>query len=309
MAWHLKIGYLLPAIYLSLLPDTFLMNPKASLIIGILCISFSPIFVKLAGVPALPSAFYRIAIGWIFLAPYCIAKGNLKISRRDLVVAIIGGLVFASDIAVWNISLLKISATVSTLIANLAPVWVGLLSFLIFKKRAGKLFWLGTAIAIAGMVILVGYKNIAGLKINDGILLALVASLLYAIYIIITKGIVQKIKILTFMFYNMLAASVFLLIICGFQQYNLTAFSLTAWLCFLGLGLVCQLTGWITINHSLRFLESTKVSIALLSQTVLAAFLAIILLNEKLELNEVIGSAVVLAGIAVTFLSPGKEAV
>ncbi|HEY5325533.1 MAG TPA: hypothetical protein VIJ27_00905 [Mucilaginibacter sp.] len=27
------------------------MNPKASLIIGILCISFSPIFVKLAGVP------------------------------------------------------------------------------------------------------------------------------------------------------------------------------------------------------------------------------------------------------------------
>ncbi|HWZ16379.1 MAG TPA: DMT family transporter [Mucilaginibacter sp.] len=302
MAWHLKIGYLLPAIYLSLLPDTFLMNPKASLIIGILCISFSPIFVKLAGVPALPSAFYRIAIGWIFLAPYCIAKGNLKISRRDLVVAIIGGLVFASDIAVWNISLLKISATVSTLIANLAPVWVGLLSFLIFKKRAGKLFWLGTAIAIAGMVILVGYKNIAGLKINDGILLALVASLLYAIYIIITKGIVQKIKILTFMFYNMLAASVFLLIICGFQQYNLTSFSLTAWLCFLGLGLVCQLTGWITINHSLRFLESTKVSIALLSQTVLAAFLAIIFLNEKLELNEVIGSAVVLGGIAVTFL-------
>jgi drug/metabolite transporter (DMT)-like permease len=278
------------------------MNPKASLVIGILCISFSPIFVKLAGVPALPSAFYRIAIGWLFLAPYCIAKGNLKISRRDLIVAVIGGLVFASDIAVWNLSLLKISATVSTLLANLAPVWVGLLSFLLFKKRAGKLFWIGTAIAIAGMVILVGYKNVAGLKINDGILLALLASFLYAIYIIITKGIVQKIKILTFMFYNMLAASVFLLIICGFQQSNLTSFSLTAWLCFLGLGLVCQLTGWITINHSLRFLESTKVSIALLSQTVLAAFLAIIFLNEKLELNEVIGSAVVLGGIAVTFL-------
>ncbi|MDB5122912.1 MAG: family transporter [Mucilaginibacter sp.] len=278
------------------------MNPKASLVIGILCISFSPIFVKLAGVPALPSAFYRIAIGWLFLAPYCIAKGNLKISRRDLIVAVIGGLVFASDIAVWNLSLLKISATVSTLLANLAPVWVGLLSFLLFKKRAGKLFWIGTAIAIAGMVILVGYKNVAGLKINDGVLLALLASFLYAIYIIITKGIVQKIKILTFMFYNMLAASVFLLIICGFQQSNLTSFSLTAWLCFLGLGLVCQLTGWITINHSLRFLESTKVSIALLSQTVLAAFLAIIFLNEKLELNEVIGSAVVLGGIAVTFL-------
>ncbi len=283
------------------------MNPKASLIIGILCISFSPILVKLAGVPALPSAFYRICIGWLCLAPYCIAKGHLKISRRHLMIAILGGLVFASDIAVWNISLLKISATISTLVANLAPVWVGLLSFLIFKKRAGKLFWLGTVVAIAGMVILVGYKNVIGLKINDGVLLALLASLLYAIYITITRGIMQKISVLTFMFYNMLAASVFLLIICGFQQYNLTSFSLTAWLCFLGLGIVCQLTGWITINHSLRFLESTKVSIALLSQTVLAGFLAIIFLHEKLELNEVIGSAVVLGGIAVTFLNPQKS--
>lgn len=284
------------------------MNPKASLIIGILCISFSPILVKLAAVPALPSAFYRIAIGWLCLAPYCIAKGHLKINRHDLVIAILGGLVFASDITVWNISLLKISATVSTLVANLAPVWVGLMSFLFLSKRAGKLFWQGTIIAIAGMVILVGYKNVAGLKINDGVLLALLASLLYAIYIMITRGIMQKISVLTFMFYNMLAASVFLLVICGFQQYNLTSFSLTAWLCLVGLGLVCQVIGWLTINHSLRFLESTKVSIALLSQTVLASFLAIIFLREKPELNEIIGSAVVLGGIAVTFLNPAAKA-
>jgi len=68
------------------------------------------------------------------------------------------------------------------------------------------------------------------------------------------------------------------------------------------MGLICQLAGWITINHSLRFLESTKVSIALLSQTVIAGFLAIWFLKETLELNEIIGSAIVLGGIAVTFL-------
>jgi drug/metabolite transporter (DMT)-like permease len=283
------------------------MNPKASLIIGILCISFSPIFVKLAGTPALPSAFYRIAIGWICLAPYCLLKENLKIRRNELMIAIAGGVVFASDIAVWNISLLKISATVSTLIANLAPVWVGLLSYLLFKKQAGKLFWIGTAIAILGMVILVGYQNIVGLKFNIGIVLALAASLLYAIYILITSGILRKISTLTFMFYNMLAASVFLLIICGVRRDNLISFSLTEWLCFIGLGVICQVVGWITINHSLRFLESTKVSIALLCQTVLAGFWAILVLNEKLELTEIIGSVVVLAGIAITFLKSRRS--
>ncbi len=282
------------------------MNPKASLVIGIICISFSPIFVKLAGVPPITSAFYRIFIAWLCLAPYCIAKRNLKIGRNELMIAIAGGVVFGADIAVWNISLLKITATVSTLIANLAPLWVGLLSFLLFKKRSGKLFWMGTFVAILGMIILVGYQNILALQFNVGILLALLASFLYAIYILITKGILRKISTLSFMFYNMLAASIFLLIICGFQQNNMVSFSAFAWLCFLGLGLMCQLAGWLTINHSLRFLESTKVSIALLGQTVLAGFWAILLLNESLEIHEIIGSVIVLVGIAVTFLKPDR---
>jgi drug/metabolite transporter (DMT)-like permease len=278
------------------------MNPKASLIIGIICISFSPIFVKLAVAQPVTSGFYRIFIAWLVLAPYCIYKRKLKIGNQELLIAVLGGVVFAADIAVWNLSLMKISATISTLVANLAPLWVGLLSFLILRKRSGVLFWVGTWIAIFGMVILVGYRNILHLQFNIGLVLALIASLLYAIYIMITKSILQKIGTLTFMFYNMLGASVFLLSICGFQHNDLIHFSAPTWLYLLGMGLVCQLVGWITINYSLNYLEATKVSIALLSQTVLAGFWAMLLLNEKLEFKEIAGSVIVLAGITVTFL-------
>jgi drug/metabolite transporter (DMT)-like permease len=282
------------------------MNPKASLIIGIICISFSPIFVKLAVAPPITSGFYRIFIAWLFLAPYCIYKKQLKISRKDLIIALIGGVVFGADIAIWNLSLVKISATISTLVANLAPVWVGLLSFLILRKRSGVLFWVGTWVAILGMVILVGYQNILHLKFNIGLVYALIASLFYAIYIMITKGILRKISTITFMFYNMLGASVFLLLICGFQHNELIHFSTSTWLCLLGMGVICQLVGWITINYSLHHLEATKVSIALLGQTVLAAFWAMLLLTEKLEFKEIIGSIIVLAGISFTFLKRGK---
>ncbi|MDP9081627.1 MAG: DMT family transporter [Bacteroidota bacterium] len=282
------------------------MNPKASLIIGILCISFSPIFVKLAGASPIASGFYRIFIAWLCLLPYCIAKNQLKIGRKELIVALIGGIVFALDIAVWNLSLIKISATVSTLIANLAPVWVGLISYLAFKRKSGRLFWIGTCVAIFGMVILVGVQNLMSLQFNIGIPLALLASLFYAIYIVITRGILQKISTITFMFYNMLAGSIFLFIINLFLSNQLTDFSVNTWLCFLGMGLLCQLAGWLTINHTLRFLESTKVSIALLSQTVVAGFLAALMLHETLAPKEIIGSVIVLAGIAVTFLKPGK---
>ncbi|MGN6637796.1 MAG: DMT family transporter [Mucilaginibacter sp.] len=278
------------------------MNPKASLIIGIICISFSPIFVKLAVAPPITSGFYRIFVAWLALAPYCLIKGGLKIDRKDLLVALIGGIIFGADIAVWNISLIKISATISTLIANLAPVWVGLMSFVILRKRSGPLFWTGTWIAIVGMVVLVGDQQILHLQFNVGLFYALVASFFYATYIMITKDILKRISTVTFMFYNMLGASIFLLLICLFRNDQLTGFPSSTWLYMIGMGLICQLAGWITINYSLNFLQATRVSIALLSQTVIAAFWAMLLLHEKLELKEIIGSVIVLSGIAVTFL-------
>jgi len=278
------------------------MNPKLSLALGILFISFSPIFVRLAGVPPITSAFYRIFIAFICLAPYCIIKQKLKIKRNELLIALTGGIVFGLDIFVWNISLFKIAATVSTLIANLAPVWVGLISYLLFKINSGRFYWLGTVIAIGGMVVLVGLESLLKLQLNSGVLLAVLASVFYAIYILITKGILQKIEMLTFMFYSMLSASVFLLAICLIEQDNLTEFSNQAWLYLAGLGIICQLAGWLTINFSLKFLPSPKVSVALLSQTVIAGVWATLLLHEKLQLKEIIGSLVVLVGIGITFL-------
>lgn len=160
--------------------------------------------------------------------------------------------------------------------------------------------------AIFGMVVLVGVQNLMSLQFNIGIPLALLASLFYAIYIVITRGILQRISTITFMFYNMLAGSIFLFVINLFLHSQLTGFSMNGWLCFLGMGIVCQLAGWITINHTLRFLESTKVSIALLSQTVVTGLLAALMLHETLALKEITGSFIVLAGIAVTFLKPRK---
>jgi drug/metabolite transporter (DMT)-like permease len=278
------------------------MNPKLSLVIGIICIAFAPIFVKLAGAGAVTSGFYRILIGWLLLAPYCFIKQKLKIARKDMWIALLAGVVFAADIASWNTSILMISATVSTLLANLAPVWVGLMSFIFFRRKAGGLFWVGTGIAIAGMVVLVGYRDLITLQFNAGILLAIGASVLYSFYILLTKGVLQRIATITFMFYNMLGASVFLLIINLVKGVNLVSFPAHTWLNFIGMGVICQLIGWLTINYAISRLPATKTTVALLSQTVVTAVIAAIMLNEKLAVKEMIGSVIVLAGIGVTFM-------
>lgn len=282
------------------------MNPKLSLVIGILCISFAPILVLMAHVPPVSAAFYRMLIALLCLVPYCIIKGKLRIGKKELMIALAGGIIFGADIAVWNISLTKTSATVSTLIANLSPVWVGLLSLILFRKLSGILFWIGTAIAISGIIILAGYQNMMELKLNEGILLALFSSFLYAVYILLTKSVIDKVDTLAFVFYNLLGACLFSFLFCLYQQNNLIHFSITTWLCFIGLGAMCQLVGWLTITHSLRFLPSTKVSLALLSRAVIASCWSVLLLHEALGLKEVIGSLVILIGIGITFLEQAK---
>jgi drug/metabolite transporter (DMT)-like permease len=282
-----------------------MMNPKLSLVIGIVCIAFSAIFVKLAGAAPATAAFYRMVIAWVILAPYVLVKRKTAIARGDIWIALLAGVVFASDMTVWNMSILKISATVSTLLANLVPVWVGLMSFIFLRKRSGWLFWLGTAVAIGGMLVLVGYQALVTLQFSAGILLAVAASVLYAIYIMLTKNILQRTDTITFMFYNMLGAGVFLLFINLVQGDELIHFPLNVWGYFIGMGIICQLCGWLTINYAISHLPATKTSVALLAQTVVTAILAAILLKEKLELKEIIGSVIVLAGIGITFVRDG----
>ncbi|WP_448701472.1 DMT family transporter [Mucilaginibacter sp. AW1-3] len=278
------------------------MNPKLSLFVGILCIAFSPIFVKLVPLSALSAAFYRMFFGFIILAPYCLFYKNLRIPARALGIALVGGLVFALDIAVWNISILKSTATISTLIANLAPVWVGILSLLILKKQPGASFWLGTLIAISGMCILVGLQNVLSLKLNEGVLYALGSSVLYAIYILLTKDVLARIDSIVFMFYSMLASTVALGVYCLFEGDQLLNYSAHTWLILIILGIVCQLIGWLTINYVIHHMDSTRVSIALLGQTVATALLAWLMLNERVDFIELVGGAIVLVGIGVTFV-------
>ena len=110
-------------------------KPRLALAIGILCISVFPILVKLQLTGGLISAFYRMAIAGGILLPYVLITGKFKLPRTSiLILAIVCGLLFASDIAVWNISIQQSSATQATLLANLSPVWVGVGSFLFLKN-------------------------------------------------------------------------------------------------------------------------------------------------------------------------------
>jgi drug/metabolite transporter (DMT)-like permease len=48
--------------------------------------------------------------------------------KKHLLLAVVCGVLFASDVAVWNIAIQESSATQTSLLTNLSPLWVGIIS-------------------------------------------------------------------------------------------------------------------------------------------------------------------------------------
>lgn len=277
-------------------------KPRLALFIGILCISIFPVIVRMNLTSGLISAFYRMAIATAIILPFALYKKKLKLENIKMLLPImVCGVLFASDIAVWNISIQNSSATQATLLTNLSPIWVGVFSLLFLSFRPRKSFWLGTLTALIGMTIFVGVDTILNLQLDLAFFLGILSGVLYAIYILVSKAVLEKLEVITFISYSMIFSTIFLFLINVAFGEQFFGFSNTAWISLFVQGIVCQLIAWLLISYSTQNMRATRVSLSLLSQAIFATILAAIFVNEKITGVHMIGSIIILAGIATTF--------
>jgi drug/metabolite transporter (DMT)-like permease len=277
-------------------------KPRLALISGILCISIFPILIKLKLAPGLISAFYRMAIAVTLLLPYVLLSKNFKIPKPKFVLlAALCGLLFGSDVAVWNIAIQDSSATQASLLTNLSPLWVGIGSFFFLKVRPATNFWIGTAVSLFGMVTLVGFSFFWELNFNQAFLFAVLSGILYSIYLLVSKNVLSEVDVLTFMTISLLASSIYLGTICCFLNQPFTGFSETGWFVLVLQAIICQLCAWLSISYATQHMRATRVSLSLLSQAVITSILAWLFLEEKITLQMIIGGIILLFGIRITF--------
>jgi len=277
-------------------------KPRLALAFGILCISIFPILVKLKLAPGLISAFYRMAIAVSLLMPYVLITRKFKLpEKRFLILAVICGVLFASDVAVWNIAIQESSATQASLLTNLSPLWVGIISFAFLKTKPATNFWIGTSIALFGMAMLVGFEFFFELNFDTAFILAVLSGIFYSIYLLVSKKALTHIDVLSFMVVSLLASTVYLAGVCLAMNEPFFGFSDTGWMVLLVQAVVCQLMAWLSISYATQHMRPTRVSLSLLSQAVLTSILAWAFLDEKITSNMIIGGIVLLLGIRITF--------
>jgi drug/metabolite transporter (DMT)-like permease len=243
-----------------------------------------------------------MAISLTILLPYVLITKKLKLpNKKILILALLCGVLFASDVAVWNIAIQNSSATQASLLVNLAPLWVGIISYVFLNTKPATNFWIGTTVALFGMAMLVGFKFFLELDFDTAFLLAVLAGVLYSVYLLMSKKVLSQMDVLSFMTISLLSSTVFLGVVCALLDEPFFGFSDAGWFVLCIQAVVCQLIAWLSISYATQHMRTTRVSLSLLGQAVLTSLLAWFFLEEQITLNMIIGGLILLLGIRITF--------
>ncbi|HEX6528931.1 MAG TPA: DMT family transporter, partial [Burkholderiales bacterium] len=166
------------------------MNPALlALLAGATCIALSPIFVRVSEAGPTATAFWRVAIAvpvlWIL---YLRSRKTTRRYSGKWPLLLAAGFAFAGDLAFWHASVKLTSVANSTLLANLASIFVTLAGWIFLRQRPRGLFLAGLASALVGVSLLVHTSlqfSATGLL---GDALGVVTAMFYAGYILAVKG-------------------------------------------------------------------------------------------------------------------------
>jgi drug/metabolite transporter (DMT)-like permease len=275
--------------------------PYLALGISILSLSFSALFVRWANAPGAVASFYRMAVAVAVLAwPfYRRAKSRGTLPRRGLRVAALGGLFFAGDLALWATGVAMSGATNPTILANTAPLWVGLGALLFFREKPDRAFWIGLVLAMAGAFAVLGLDSLRAATLGLGSLFGLLAGVFYGSYLLVTQRGRETLDALTYFWPAALSSTLALLVLCGLFRQPLTGYPTLTYLNFLAMGLISQTIGYLAMNYALGHLPASVVAPTLLGQPAMTAILAGLLLDETLSQWQALGGIAVLAGVYV----------
>ena len=272
---------------------------------AVVAIGWSAIFVRWADIPGSASAFYRVLIASLVLLPWRAthkpaAAHRQTPTRRAYLVTIAAGVFFALDLAFFNTAIMRSSAATTSLLGSNAPIFVGLGSWLVLRKKPHALFWAGLAASMCGIVLMIWAGAAAPVRHSlSGDLMAVAAAFCFAAYILAVSKARESMDTLTLNAISMAAATIALLPICLAIGAPLWNYSSATWTALLWLGIVSQVGAYLCIAYALGHLPATVVSIGLLAQAPLTAALAAMLLGERLNPLQLAGGALVLAGIYI----------
>jgi len=285
--------------------------PLVALLAGATAIASAPLFVKVSETGPVATAFWRVFLALPLLWLWTLASEGLARQAKHFrmhrggIFAV--GIFFAGDLAVWHWSILLTSIANTTLLANLAPIFVTAAAWLLYRQVPRRLFVTGLAAAMTGTLLLVGASFGQGgtALLGDG--LGVITAMFYAAYQIAVTRLRAHMPTASLMAWSSTVMALLLLPVAWLSGEQLLPGSSAGWLKLIGIALFAQVIGQSLIAWAMAHLPATFSSVGLLLQPVMATLFAWLLLGETLGLLQFAGAALVLTGIALARRSAQKH--
>ena len=268
-----------------------------ALITGIFSIGLSPLLLKWAYAPRVVSSFYRMGFGAVLmLVPfgYQLLSKRKKMPRRGVMFAIIGGLFFSIDMSLWSTGVMISDPAIPTLLANTAPLWVGLGSLIAFKEKLSHRFWIGLVTALIGAALVLTVNINLAPEFGLGAFYGLLAAMFYGGFYLASQRGREHLDTLSYFWISTTVASIFLLIYSLILREPILGYDSKTWLLFFIMGLLVQVLGWMFINYAQGHLSAAVVSPTMLAQPLLTALLAWLLLSQKFTAGQLVGGFMII---------------
>jgi drug/metabolite transporter (DMT)-like permease len=251
----------------------------------------------------------RITFAALILTPIAWSHSGAairRVGRRDLAIAVLGGIFLAVHFATWISSLVYTSVASSTALVTTNPMFVALVAFALWGERIKRQALLGIILTIVGSGLIALSDRSGGSGSNPllGDALALAGALCATGYFLIGRELRKRLEILAYIWMVYSTAAVILLVWMTVGGHSLLGRSTTVYLLLLGLAVGPQLLGHTAFNWSIKYLSATFVAVAILGEPVGSTILALLLLpNQRLQGLQILGGVVVLIGIALATLA------
>ena len=287
--------------------------------IAILAVSTSSILIRFAQeeAPSLVIAASRLLLASLFLAPSALLRHRAelrKLSRKDLALGLLSGVFLAIHFATWITSLEYTTVTNSVVLVSTSPLWVAILAPIFLKEKITKSIIFGMILTLAGGTI-IGFSegcvwdagilcdSLSGFGLGQslkGNFLALAGAWTIAGYLLIGRNLRAKMTLIPYIFLVYGMAAIVMLFILWVNGTTLFGYSPLTYFWLLLIAIFPQLIGHSTYNWVLGYLPVALVAVTTLGEPIASSILALVILKEIPTTLQIIGGALILAGIYVT---------
>ncbi|HCL06936.1 MAG TPA: drug/metabolite-transporting permease [Chitinophagaceae bacterium] len=272
----------------------------------------SKIAVK-GNVPGLEVAAIRQFMGGVLFVGFFLIRGEkLPTAKQMLWLAGMGTLLFVIANGFATVALRYIPSGLAALIAALYPLSVVIIERIFFRNT--KITWVtfvGLLLGITGIGI-VFYDNAFHNQPEGyvlGLILSLIAMLSWSIGTIIIARNKVKINAYNATGWQMLLGS-FLLMIMTLASGNtipITAIPSSTWLAIAYLVFVSSIVAFVAFIYTMKHLEPAIAALYAYINPIIAILTGSVLMNEKLTIDILIGSAITLVGVFLVNRSLKKQ--